>query len=125
MTVDAHQHSAAYLSDPGGSSSSSEATSACAYGSSTNLAKQQQHRRLPPNILPVSSKGSQSQQRSQRNNGEGVRRGVEQMKEALEMIPAEEKRAYTEAMRRAPRLMEIECNFERCVRMLISSLSCF
>jgi hypothetical protein len=49
------------------------------------------------------------------------------MREALEMIPAEQKVEYTEAMRRAPRLVEIESDFERCVsvNLLISCLSCF
>lgn len=106
-------------SDSGGSSSSSsEATSAYTshrsepYGSGSDRAKQQQ-----PKILPTSSsKGSQNaQQHSPAKKEEDVRRGIEQMREALEMIPAEQKKAYTEAMRRAPRLVEIESAFERCV----------
>lgn len=38
---------------------------------------------------------------------------MERVKQALEMIPAAEKVAYTEAMERAPRLVEIESNPDR------------
>jgi hypothetical protein len=69
--------------------------------------------------LPAAgSKGaqnSQQQHHQHRHSEEDVRRGIEAMREALEMIPAEQKAEYTEAMRRAPRLVEIESDFERCV----------
>jgi hypothetical protein len=39
--------------------------------------------------------------------------GVDQVKEALRAIPAAEKKAYTEAMDRAPMLVEIESNPDR------------
>jgi hypothetical protein len=120
-------------SSDSGSSSASDSTSSCTSShrrsevvhGSINLAKQlhqqqhQQRRPAPPKILPAARKGAQysQQQQQQHHSEEDIRRGIEAMREALEMIPAEQKVEYTEAMRRAPRLVEIESDFERCVNM--------
>jgi hypothetical protein len=49
----------------------------------------------------------------QLQNDRMLRRGLDEMRQALELIPENEKRAFTEAMARAPKLVEIETNFER------------
>jgi hypothetical protein len=73
--------------------------------------------RGPTNAQHRQPRSNHSSNGNGNSNEEDVGRGVEAMREALEMIPDEQKVAYAEAMRRAPRLVEIESNFERCVRV--------
>jgi hypothetical protein len=62
-----------------------------------------------------SSSSSSSSSLSRRERGRMTRRGLGEMGRALDMIPAEEKKALAEALERAPELVRLESNYERCV----------
>jgi hypothetical protein len=63
----------------------------------------------------ASASASSSSSLSRRQRGRMTRRGLGEMREALDMIPAEEKKALTEALERAPELVRLESSYERCV----------
>jgi hypothetical protein len=134
-TGEAARSPAASDLDSGSTSTSSEATTTSSASTSHRVEAAYGRTSAVASAKPASSKGLMVPNRGPANaqhkqprsnhssngngNEEDVRRGVEAMREALEMIPDEQKVAYTEAMRRAPRLVEIESNFERCVRACV------
>jgi hypothetical protein len=54
-----------------------------------------------------------------------IHRGLNEMRQALEMIPPEEKKAFVEALHKAPKLVEIESNYERCVSFVCACFRAF